>query len=55
MPAGDHRVGLSPVGRSGVVPPREATIHIANGRNTYLLADFVDDQLLGKIVTSDRP
>jgi hypothetical protein len=55
MPAGDHRVGLSPVGRSGVVPPREATIHIANGRNAYLLADFVDDQLLGKIVTSDRP
>jgi uncharacterized protein len=55
MPAGDHRVGLSPVGRSGAISPREAAIHIADGRNTYLLADFVDDQLVGKIVTSDKP
>lgn len=55
MPAGDHRIGLSAVGRSGVLPPREATVRIADGRNTYLLADFVDDQLLGKIVTSDKP
>jgi hypothetical protein len=54
MPAGDHRIGLSPVGRFGMVAPREAMVHIADGRNTYLLADFVDDQLLGKIVTSDR-
>ena len=33
----------------------EATVRIGDGRNSYLLADFVDGQLLGKIVTSDRP
>jgi hypothetical protein len=55
MPAGDRRVGLSPVGRCGALPPREATVHIADGRNSYLLADFVDDHILGKIVTSDKP
>ena len=51
----DLQEEISPIGRHGMLTPREATVHIAGGRNTYLLADFVDDQLLGKIVTSDRP
>jgi hypothetical protein len=53
MPAGKHRIGLIPVGRHGSSTPEEATVEIADARNTYVLGDFVDGRLLGKIVSSD--
>ena len=32
----------------------DAVVHVADGRNTYLLANFSDDRLVGKIVTGQR-
>ncbi len=54
LPAGEHRIGLSPVGRHGMLAAQESAVHIADGRNTYLLANFVDGKLLGKLSTSEK-
>ncbi len=52
LPAGEHRVGLRSLGRSGGLGLEEiALVSIADGRNTYLLANFPDTYLVGQIVT----
>jgi hypothetical protein len=54
LPAGPHVVALQPVsqygGNGGV---EQQTVTILNGRNTYLLANFPDARLVGKIVTNE--
>jgi hypothetical protein len=54
LPAGSHQIALQAVGPSGI--GREATEHVtlADGRNTYLLANFPDTHLVGKILTSPQ-
>ena len=55
LPAGEHRVALTPAGGFGPVGSETGTaVHIANGHNTYLLANFPRRRLVGQIVTS-RP
>jgi hypothetical protein len=53
VPAGEHRIGLSPVGSHGMLSAQETTVRIADGRNTYMLATFADGKLLGKVLTSE--
>lgn len=49
LPAGEHRIGLRPDGLGG---GGEATVRIADGRNTYALATLVDGRLIGKVQSS---
>jgi hypothetical protein len=53
LPAGDHQVTLQPASHGGPAGAQEhQLVSIANGRNTYLLANFPDSRLVGKILTS---
>lgn len=55
LPAGEHSVKLKPLG--GAKPIGEGasqTVRIEDGRNTYLLANFPDNKLVGKMVVSNR-
>jgi uncharacterized protein len=52
LPAGEHQVGLRP--DAGFVSPVEnqKTVRISDGRNTYLLATFVDGRLIGNVLSN---
>ncbi|HEX5442520.1 MAG TPA: hypothetical protein VFW87_01765 [Pirellulales bacterium] len=53
LPAGRHQVGLSPLtayGLAGAAANQEITI--SDGRNTYLLANFPDAGLVGRVLVS---
>jgi uncharacterized protein len=54
LPAGQHDLRLTPLNHGGTPTGRPAThrIHVADSRNTYLLASFPDSQLVGKILVS---
>ena len=52
LPAGTHQIALQTAGTHGVGRRAVAAITIVNGRNTYVLANFPDAQLVGKIVTN---
>jgi hypothetical protein len=53
LPAGMHQVGLQAAGAGGPLGTlRGAPVEIADGRNTYMLAWFPDNQLVGQILTS---
>lgn len=55
LPHGQHQISLRPVSRNGWSGPEEQqTVTIDDGRNTYLLANFPDSRLVGKIVTNSR-
>lgn len=52
---GQHRVSLRPHdGSAGMGPVESTTVMIEDGRNTYLLANFPDRHLVGRILTSGR-
>ena len=54
LPAGPHQVALQPLAGYGVNGTLEQqTITILDGRNTYLLANFPDGRLVGKMVTNE--
>ena len=56
LPAGEHVVKLTPASRK--VPIGEVASHtvgIEDGRNTYLMANFPDDRLVGEILVSNGP
>jgi hypothetical protein len=56
LPVGDHQIALQPLGSGRAMGPGEATqVHIENGRNTYVLANFPGPHLVGQIVTSRSP
>lgn len=51
--AGRHEVGLQPLSRWGFSGQiSRQTVTIDDGRNTYLLANFPDSRLVGRLVTS---
>jgi hypothetical protein len=56
LPAGEHDLDLQPVGRhdrlSGAIVNKKVTI--ADGRNTYVLANFPDTRLVGEVLISQR-
>jgi uncharacterized protein len=54
LPAGNHQLVLEPIthyGTAGASQAQEVTI--GNGRNTYVLANFPDSRLVGKILTNE--
>ncbi|MBN2024485.1 MAG: hypothetical protein JW809_17020 [Pirellulales bacterium] len=54
LPAGEHRLALQPLGRGGPLGPAPGTtVRVADGQNTYILANFPDGRLVGRILTSD--
>jgi hypothetical protein len=53
LPAGRYRISLAPArGPQAVGPEHEIGVEIVDGRNTYLLANFPDERLVGRILTS---
>ena len=55
LPAGEHRIGLQAGdGRGPMGTIYDHTIHIADGRNSYLLANFPNERLVGQILSSQR-
>ena len=55
LPAGKHDVDLLPIpnsGRPNMAHRVRETVSIADGRNTYMLATFPDQRLVGKVVVS---
>jgi hypothetical protein len=54
LPAGVHQVTLQAAGSYGLGREETQTVTITDARNTYLMANFPESQLVGKIVTS-RP
>lgn len=55
LPAGEHVISLAPAkGDRPIGGAEQATVHIADGQNTYVLASFPDRKLVGKVLTS-RP
>ena len=56
IPAGTHDITLqSQLGKYPAGTPASQRVSIHDGRNTYLLACFPDDCLVGKILTSESP
>jgi hypothetical protein len=55
LPAGTHQLTLRPAryGRP-VGPSYQANVEVTDGRNTYMLATFPGERLLGKILTSQQ-
>ena len=54
LPAGQHQISLAAAGTFGVGREETQSVTIANARNTYMLANFPDSQLVGKVLAS-RP
>ncbi len=54
LPAGDHQVTLQKIGATGYALGRASTttVHVENGRNSYMLANFPDYNLVGQVLTN---
>jgi hypothetical protein len=54
LPAGEHVVELEPVvaGRAVSHHAARQSLSIADGRNTYLMASFPDDRLVGRVLVN---
>jgi hypothetical protein len=56
LPAGEHTVALrAGAGTQPLGPPREATVRVEDGRNTYLLVCLPQDRAVGEILVSGGP
>ncbi|MHB1036175.1 MAG: COG3014 family protein [Pirellulales bacterium] len=55
LPAGEHHIGLRAANGSSILGAESGrTVRIADGRNTYLMASFPDDRLVGEIMTNQE-
>ena len=55
MPGGQHQISLAAARHGRPIGPRASTlVEVVDGRNTYLLAAFPDDSLVGDISVSGR-
>jgi tetratricopeptide (TPR) repeat protein len=56
LPAGEHQLSLTPLGHNGRPYGQKASqaVTVADGRNTYVLASFPGQRLVGKVLVS-RP
>ena len=54
LPEGEHEIALTPQGDNGyrLGKKQTQTVRVHRGRNTYMLANFVDERLVGKIITN---
>lgn len=52
LPAGPHQISLQAAGSAGLGREDTQNVTITNGRNTYVLANFPDLQLVGKMLTN---
>lgn len=51
LPAGEHRLTLQPSDESTTCgPPEEVIVPVVDGRNSYVLANFPDSRLVGKVL-----
>ncbi|HUG68587.1 MAG TPA: hypothetical protein VMM76_12610, partial [Pirellulaceae bacterium] len=56
LPAGTHQLTLRPARRGQPIGRAHATqVEVLDGRNTYVLASFPAQNLVGQILTSQRP
>lgn len=54
LPAGDHELTLAPTDSVRLLGPGgQVSVSVRDGRNTYMLANFPDSRLVGRILTSD--
>ena len=54
LPAGTHQIALQAAGPYGSGPEATESVTIADARNTYLLANFPDTKMVGKILSSQK-
>jgi uncharacterized protein len=54
LPQGEHELTLQGIGSTIPGSPRSERVTITNGRNTYVLANFPDMELVGKILKHER-
>ena len=55
LPVGTHELSLTPASGTGPKGATEQiTVHVEDGRNTYVLANFPSDKLVGRILTATR-
>jgi uncharacterized protein len=52
LPAGSHQVSLAAAGTFGVGHEEAQNVTIVDGHNTYMLANFPNERLVGKVLTS---
>jgi uncharacterized protein len=54
LPAGEHQLALRPLDHGGrpMGPGVTQTVTVADGRNTYVLASFPDQRLVGQVLVS---
>lgn len=52
LPAGEHQIALDPANAAGIVvgPPVVRKVVIEDGRNTYMLGNFPEPELLGELL-----
>lgn len=56
LPVGEHAVTLTPASRKSPIGSAAShTVGIEDGRNTYLMANFPEDRLVGEILVSNGP
>lgn len=56
LPAGEHVVKLTPASQNAPIGAEVShTVGVENGRNTYLMANFPEDRLVGQILVSNGP
>ncbi len=56
LPEGEHEIALTPKEETGrpIGEKRTQSIRVHRGRNTYVLANFVEERLVGKVVVSSQ-
>jgi hypothetical protein len=53
MPAGEHQISLAPaLGEHTIGAAEKTTVRIVDGQNTYVLVNFPDRKMVGKVLTS---
>jgi hypothetical protein len=53
MPAGEHLISLAPAfGEHTIGTAEKSTVRIVDGQNTYMLVNFPDRKMVGKVLTS---
>lgn len=53
LPVGEHAVSFAPAqGERTIGAPETASVRIADGQNTYVLVNFPDRKLVGRVLTS---
>jgi len=53
VPAGEHVIGLRPDDPLNGSHEYQQTVRVADGRNSYVLANFIDGRLVGNILASE--